>query len=640
MKAIKLLLLTFLFIIPRLLSATGKLSGKIIDSESGETIPFANVLLEKNGIQKGGTTTDFDGNYSISPIVPGEYDVSVSYVGYAPKIIKGVLINSGKTTRLDIKLQTESKVLEEDVVVYAMPLIDPDNTSTGSNLSGNALSFRSSGIGGGGSRRSRKKSGNINLKGSRADATQYFMNGVKLLPGEMPDEASGDQYKYNIENQFIKTQKEAFSTFSIDADGASYANMRRFIMSERIMPPQAAIRAEELINYFNLDYPHSNGKHPISLNGEISDCPWNKENKLIRIGIKGQAFEENETPPSNFVFLIDVSGSMSDYDKLELLKRGFIQFVDGLQAEDRISIVTYAGYAGVPLQGAKGDEKSEIRAAIRSLGSGGSTAGAEGILTAYKIAELNFIEGGNNRIILGTDGDFNVGISNRDSLVKMIESERENGIFLSVLGVGRGNLNDAMMEQLANKGNGTYEYIDNVKQLQKVFLADKSKFYPVAKDVKVQVKFNKKIVESYRLIGYENRKLEKRDFKDDKKDAGEIGANQSITALYEIVPAKREESDLKESTFLIHFRYKLPDEEESQEMELEVSDTGKSFTESSEFMRFTASVASYSMLLSKSKFKGASSYKNVLKWLDSCDLSDEGGFKKEFYDIVMNTRTL
>ena len=334
---------------------------------------------------------------------------------------------------------------------------------------------------------------------------------------------NGDTYTVVEENSFVDVSEAPVSTFSIDADGASYANIRRFILKENQLPPKGAVRTEELVNYFDMDYPYQPSQHPISLNGEISSCPWAEGHKLIRIGLKGKPIPEDQLPASNFVFLIDVSGSMSSADKLELLKAGFNLFVDRMENDDRVAIVTYAGDAGLVLESTSGKDKQKIKAAINSLGSGGSTAGAEGIITAYKIAGENFIPKGNNRILLGTDGDFNVGISDRDELIKLIEEKRDNGIYLTVLGVGRGNLNDAALEQIADHGNGHYEYVDDLEQLRKVFIYEFSKFYTVAKDVKVQIEFNPELVQSYRLIGYENRILNEEDFEDDGKDAGEIG---------------------------------------------------------------------------------------------------------------------
>lgn len=449
---------------------------------------------------------------------------------------------------------------------------------------------------------------------------------------------SGDKYTKLEENSFVKASEQPMSTFSIDADGASYSNIRRFILEENQLPPKAAIRTEELINYFDLDYPGANNSDPISLNGEVSTCPWNTANKLIRIGIKGKQIPNAELPPSNFVFLIDVSGSMAGADRLELLKAGFKLFVDEMSEKDRVAIVTYSGSAGVVLSSTPGNQKQKIKDAINSLGSGGSTAGAHGIITAYEIAQSNFIENGNNRVILGTDGDFNVGVSSTEELVKLIEQKRDLGIFITVLGVGRGTLNDEAMEQIADNGNGTYEYIDNLEQLKKVFIYEKNKFITVAKDVKVQVKFNPANVESYRLIGYENRILSTEDFKNDKKDAGEIGSGQNITALYEIVPS----NTFNKSTpaFTIDFRYKDPKSDISIPMSLDIFDEGKTFDESSDYMKFTAGIVSYSMLICDSKYKGSSSYDEILGWLGSINLNDENGNKKEFKDIVQKTKSM
>ena len=449
----------------------------------------------------------------------------------------------------------------------------------------------------------------------------------------------GDSYNEVEENPFVKVSEQPVSTFSIDADGASYANVRRFILQENQIPPKGAVRTEELINYFNLDYEYSDSSHPISLNGEVSKCPWNTANKLVRIGIKGKPIPQNELPPSNFVFLIDVSGSMASEDKLDLLKNGFKYFVDELGSTDRVAIVTYAGSAGVVLKSTSGDNKSEIKKAIDRLGSGGSTAGAEGIITAYNIAQQNLIVGGNNRIIIGTDGDFNVGPSSQEDLVTLIEEKRDLGIFLTVLGVGRGNLNDAALEQIANNGNGTYEYIDNVEQLRKVFVYENSKFFTVAKDVKVQVAFNSANVEAYRLIGYENRVLNQEDFEDDKKDAGEIGANQNITALYEIVP-KSNPAFRTVPTFTIGFRYKNPDQDDSIPLELEIFDKGASFDEATDFMKFSAGIASFSMLITNSQYMGSSDFNEILNWVDQVNLKDEHGFKSEFVDIVEKAKGL
>jgi Ca-activated chloride channel family protein len=450
---------------------------------------------------------------------------------------------------------------------------------------------------------------------------------------------TGDKYNEYAENPFINVSDNPISTFSTDADGAAYANVRRFLQQDQTIPPKGAIRTEELINYFQLDYPFNSSSHPIALNGEVSECPWNTENKLVRIGLKGKPIAKQNLPASNFVFLIDVSGSMASEDKLDLLKNGFNYFVDGLTDKDKVAIVTYAGSAGVVLEATSGNEKQKIKNAINKLGAGGSTAGAQGIITAYEIAQQQFIANGNNRIVIGTDGDFNVGPSSQEELVELIEEKRELGIYITVLGVGRGNLNDAALEQIANNGNGTYEYIDNIEQLKKVFIYDYSKFYTVAKDVKIQVEFNPANVEAYRLIGYENRVLNEEDFEDDKKDAGEIGSNQNVTALYEIVP-KTNANTQNIPTFTIDFRYKNPDSDTSIPLELDIFDQGKTFNQASDFMKFTSSVASFSMLLSESEYKGTSNYDAVLEWLNTTNLNDEHGFKAEFKELVKTAKGL
>lgn len=448
-----------------------------------------------------------------------------------------------------------------------------------------------------------------------------------------------EEYVSLQENQFTSVDEQDLSTFSIDADGASFSNVRRFIQQDHRLPPRGAVRAEELINYFDLDYEYKDTLHPVNVNAEISQCPWNPSRKLVRIGIKGKPILKEELPASNFVFLIDVSGSMGSEDKLELLKSGFKYFVDEMSDQDRVAIVTYAGSAGLVLESTSGEEKAKIKRAINNLGSSGSTAGAAGILTAYEIAERNFIEGGNNRIILGTDGDFNVGISDRDQLVALVEEKRENGVYVTVLGVGRGNLNDAALEQIANKGNGTYEYIDHVEQLRKVFIYDYGKFFTVAKDVKVQVAFNPKEVLKYRLIGYENRALNKKDFTDDTKDAGEIGANQDITALYEIETVEKK-STRSLPALTVNLRYKKDAYSESIPVKLKVYDKNRTFAQSSSQMKLVSSAASFAMVLSDSKYKGNSNYTKILSWLDASKLTDEYGFKEDFSRIVRKARRL
>lgn len=449
---------------------------------------------------------------------------------------------------------------------------------------------------------------------------------------------AAEQYNDFEENPFLKVSEHPVSTFSIDADGASYSNVRRFLNYPE-KPPKEAVRTEELLNYFTFDYPDDNQDHPVTINGEMSVCPWNDAHQLIRIGLKGKEISREDLPGANFVLLVDVSGSMQGIVKLELLKEGFINFVNGMRPQDKIAIVTYAGKSGVALNATSGDQKSKIINKIRSLSAGGSTAGADGINTAYKIAQANFIEGGNNRVILGTDGDFNVGVSSQKALVDLIEKKRENGIFLTVLGYGIGNLNEAMMEQLANHGNGNYEYIDNLAQSDKVFIHEYEKFYSVAKDVKIQIKFNQTLVEEYRLIGYENRLLQEEDFEDDGEDAGEIGAGQTITALYEVKMSNTIASRALPA-FIIDLRYKKTSEEQSQLITLAIDNEGKSFSESSENMRFAASLAGYGMLLRDSPYKNNLTYDDIYSWVTDARSFDPQGYRDEFLNLILMAKNL
>jgi len=438
---------------------------------------------------------------------------------------------------------------------------------------------------------------------------------------------SGENYTDYEENQFVNATEQAVSTFSIDADGGAYSNMRRFLAGNQL-PPKEAVRIEEFINFFEFDYPNPTDEN-VSISTESCQCPWTANHFLLRIGLKG--VELTQRPPSNFVFLIDVSGSMDSADKLGLLKDGFKTFANQLTSADRIAIVTYAGEAGVLLNSTAGNNTSSILKAIDKLGAGGSTAGADGIITAYEIAEQSFIEGGNNRVILGSDGDFNVGPASTQELVSLIEEKRKSGIYLTVLGVGTGNLNDAMMEQLANNGNGTYEYIDNAEQICKVFIYEYNKFFSVATDAKIQIAFNAEVVEYYRLIGYENRILENDDFENDSVDAGEIGAGQTITALYEIVT----KAGANAETFgNLDFRYKRTVDSESCLIAHVMKHQPTTFAEASENMRFVAAVASFGMILKHSEFVGSTSFEFIRNTAHNARRFDPHGYRAEFEVLV------
>jgi len=461
--------------------------------------------------------------------------------------------------------------------------------------------------------------------------------GISINETSVPSVPSGEGYETYDENDFILTSDEAISTFSIDSDGASYANVRRFLNSGSL-PPQGAIRTEELINYFEMDYEHPTGGDLLKMNAEVATCPWKPANYLMRIGVRGKDIPVNQLPNSNFVFLIDVSGSMNTPEKIELLKESFISFVEHLPANDRVAIVTYSGSSNVVLNSTPANQTQTIINAIESLETGGGTNGAEGIITAYEIAEANFIIGGNNRLIVGTDGDFNIGVSSNEELVSLIEEKRESGVFLSVLGFGTGNLQDGKMEAISNNGNGTYEYIDATPQALKVFLFEYKKFYAAAKDVKMQITFNTNTVSAYRLIGYENRLLETEDFEDDDTDAGELGINQTITALYEIVPASG--GSILSDLGVIDYRYKKPTSDVSDEFSLAIPNNVYSFNSSSENMRFSAAVAGYGMLLWGSEYSEDLTFDDVKSWALDASSYDPGNWREEFVNLVQTASDL
>ncbi len=456
------------------------------------------------------------------------------------------------------------------------------------------------------------------------------LNDKYLSDFEYTEETYDENYKDYDENPFVAVVEQPVSTFSVDADGAAYANMRRFMyLGDK--PPSAAVRIEEFINYFTFDYADPAAGENVSLNSELSTCPWDESHYLMRLGMKGKTLTDAEMGNSNYVFLIDVSGSMDSPDKLGILKTGFKTMVDHLETGDRVAIVTYAGSANVLLESTSGDETKEIKNAIGNLGAGGSTAGAEGIITAYEIAEENFIEGGNNRIIIGSDGDFNVGPSSTEDLIELIEQKRESGIYLTVLGVGGGNLNDHMMEQIANNGNGNYEYIDNAKQVEKVFINEKAKFYTVAKDSKIQVTFNPNMVVSYRLIGYENRSLNEEDFENDSTDAGEIGSTQTITAMYELILS---DTSIVEKYAQFDFRYKKPGETESRMLNHEILNVPLNIANASENMQFAVSITGFGLLMKESEYAGSLDKDMVINWGENSTGFDPNGYREEFLEIV------
>jgi Ca-activated chloride channel family protein len=478
--------------------------------------------------------------------------------------------------------------------------------------------------------------------------------------GGVRPEFQTEEYDRIYENTFKDTLENPLSTFSIDVDTASYSNVRRFLSANQL-PPKDAVRIEELINYFDYDYPEPAGMHPFSITTEISQSPWNPKHRLVHIGLKGKGLNYEDIKPCNLVFLIDSSGSMQDKNKLPLLKKSLKLLLDETGDQDRIAIVAYAGSAGLVLPSTPATQKKRIIDALDSLQAGGSTAGGAGIQLAYEVAKQNLTKGGNNRVILATDGDFNVGTSSTAELVRLIEVKRKDGIYLTILGFGMGNYKDGRMEQISNAGNGNYFYIDNIREAQKVFVREmRANLFTIAGDVKIQIEFNPAKVAAWRLIGYENRVLAKEDFDDDTKDAGELGAGHTVTALYEIIPPgagtgqavpkagtlKYQESRIKPAAdsageiMTVKFRYKPIGQTESKLIEKAVKDEHTPLAQSSENFRFSAAVAGFGMLLRDSKFKADLTYDDVIKLAKGGKGKDDNGDRAEFINMVQTSGLL
>lgn len=465
----------------------------------------------------------------------------------------------------------------------------------------------------------------------------------------------GESYAEIEENKFENTQNKPLSTFSIDVDNASYTNIRRFINNGQEVPKDA-VRIEEMVNYFKYTYPQPQDANPFSINTEYSDCPWNEKHKLLKIGLQGKNIEMDNLPASNIVFLLDVSGSMDEENKLPLLKESMKVLVKELRPKDKVSIVVYAGAAGLVLPATNGSEKEEIMEAFDNLKAGGSTSGGEGINLAYKIAEENFIKGGNNRIVLATDGDFNVGASSDKEMEELIEEKRKSGIFLTCLGYGMGNYKDSKMETLADKGNGNYAYIDTMQEANR-FLGKsfKGTMFTIAKDVKIQVEFNPNNVQAYRLIGYENRKLNDEDFKNDAIDAGELGSGHTVTALYEIIPvgvdsqfsptklkyaANTSKSGSSAELATIKFRYKKPDGDSSIEMVKSILNKPISINQSTSDFKLASAVAWFGLKLRESKYIENKNSSNIITLAKKGVSNDVDGYKAEFVRLIESSSNL
>jgi Ca-activated chloride channel family protein len=691
----KLGILLVLLLTVTILEAQKKTITGIVSDANGP-LPGVSILIKGTTT---GTDTDFDGKYSIEAHI-GDI-LTYNYIGY-----ETVEKTVGSTPEINIVLKESAEVLEEVVVVaygmkvqkkkvgYSVSHIQASSVHK-TNRIAKLLQGKTPGIKvsngvtlpseqknviirGVSSLQSNKQPlyildgvpvsqknfqklqsddiKNISvLKDSNATALygSRGKNGVIIITTKKGNgyDAFNESYKEIVENQFQVTQASPLSTFSIDVDKASYSNIRRMINTGQKVPADA-VKIEEMVNYFSYNYPQPTDEHPFSINTEVIETPWNQKTELVRIGLQGKTFEQENLPASNLTFLIDVSGSMDSPNKLGLLKSSFRLLVNQLREKDKVSIVVYAGAAGVVLKPTSGDQKEKILNALYNLQAGGSTAGGQGIELAYQLAQKHFKKGGNNRVILATDGDFNVGASSDKAMKKLIEEKRKSGVFLSVLGFGYGNYKDSKLEVLADKGNGNHAYIDNLQEANKVFGKEfGGTLYTIAKDVKIQIEFNPQNVAAYRLIGYENRLLNDEDFIDDTIDAGELGSGHTVTALYEILPVGiksdyiKPVSDLKYSPkvtndysdelFTVKFRYKKPSEDTSIEIVHVAKDEVQ---EASADMKFASAVALFGMQLRQSKFHNNSKIKNVLALARNGKGEDDEGYRSEFIRLVKSYR--
>lgn len=682
---------------------TGSIKGKVLDENSEGLISATVMVVDINGKTTGqGGAADIDGNYEITTLMPGVYNIKCVFIGYETQLIKGVVVSADKPTFLNFSMKPQqNNSLAQDVVVtmtkYKKPLVDKADYKIDNSVS--AREIRNSGglavaniasTAAGVTQRD-AGSGNITINGSRPEEVQYIVNGhrvmgtvatpasapptgfvrnealalakydmakvpdmestpdIEIKPDSQKDPETDESYKEITDNQFLSTRAAALSTFSIDVDVASYGITRRKI-SEGILPPKDAVRIEELVNYFPYQYADPTDSRPFAVHTELADCPWDATHRLLRIGIQGRHISDDRIPAANLVFLVDVSGSMWSEDKLPLVQKALGMLVDKMRPEDRIALVVYAGNAGLVLPSTSGAEKQTIKNAINSLQAGGSTAGGAGIELAYKVAKDNFIKDGNNRVLLCTDGDFNVGINGEGPLTSFIEEKHKSGVSLSVLGFGMGIYKDREMEALADKGNGNYAYIDNEKEAQKNLVTQFSgTLNTIAKDVKIQAVFNPGTVRTYRLIGYENRKLNNQDFSNDKIDAGEIGAGTAVTALYEVVlaqdaaeavvPLEDSGTDARVSLsasdlMALHIRYKAPNGDKSQLIEEHVSTTAAALSSTSDDFRFAAAVASFGMELRQSPYRGDFTFEKTKALAKGALGNDKENYRHDFITMV------
>ena len=615
-----LLFIALLYIIPKSNLSVVEVKGAVYD-ELGT--PLVGVLINEQRSQKS-TISEIDGSFLIN-VANENAILEFTSVGYEKKTVSLDKKDLSQSLKVILKLNTK---LQEVEVTMPSKSVQKDEYTINDSEEPAAM---------------------------HADQSVGRMAPIMNVHEERPPE-DGNYTKIR-EQSFYDPLDEPLSTLSIDVDRASYSNVRRFLQ-QGMLPNPDAVRIEEMINYFNYDYaqPDSRSTEPFAIQTTLTDCPWNQQHQLLHVGMQAKKMDRDEIPPSNFVFLIDVSGSMSSTNKLPLLKSTFKLLVNQLTEEDRIAIVVYAGAAGCVLESTPGSEKEKILDALNNLKSGGSTAGAAGIQLAYKIAQKNLIKDGNNRIILATDGDFNVGTNGDESLVRLIEKERNNGVFLSIMGFGVGNYQDGKMQKIADAGNGNHSYIDNMQEAKKVLMDEfAGTLFTLAKDVKIQIEFNPELVSSYRMIGYENRVLTARDFNDDTKDAGELGAGHSVTVLYEIIPAGSSSSfqvsidKLKYQTDIprrkdpqlntteigtIKSRFKLPDSDVSTRNEQLINNERVKWNQVSSDIKWAASVAEWGMQLRDSKYLNDREYAELIDQMKLLTINESDPYKKSCLDLV------
>lgn len=631
-KAISLCILCIITAL-RVMAQTGDI--KVIVTAGNSPVEDVIVTISSQNV-KDQKTTDTKGVATFRQLLTGNYTITASKAGFSTKTAYTTVI-SGKTQQVNIQLAVVLEELKAVTISEKELHIRKDKRRATKTVQEDMARGRT-----------------IEYEAMPAPADAMY------APASMPRmayrERNTESYKKVPENDFMSVRVNPLSTMSVDVDRASYANVRRFI-NEGQTPPPDAVRVEEMINYFNYQYPQPEGDNPLAIVTELTNCPWNDKHKLLHIGMQARTIPTDNLPPSNLVFLIDVSGSMDQENKLPLVKSSLKMLISKLRALDRISIVVYAGSAGLVLPATAGNQKGAINAALNKLKAGGSTAGGAGIKLAYNIAQENYIRGGNNRVILATDGDFNVGVSGDNEMEELITKERQKGIYLTCLGYGMGNYKDSKMEVLADKGNGNYAYIDSKQEAEKTLVREfGGTIFTLAKDVKSQIEFNPAYVQSYRLVGYENRLLNEEDFTDDKKDAGDMGSGHSVTIIYEIIPAGVNSADVRNVRPLkyqqraayptvldyeagselatIKFRYKKPNGNTSKEITHLIYNNSTDIRHASENARFATSVAMFGMLLKNSAYKGTSNYNKVLTMARNSAGYDAEGYRAEFIELV------